>query len=128
MHNDPKIIAKIMAPVGKKVVFQYPTGEGMKTGVLKDRAVIPFNPGEPGVPYWDFVDLITFPNEPEQDWIRIGYYRYLTNGRLVWASQTTISEGISIWTRILYQAASEKPWFRNLLEGAVDELKEVKRS
>lgn len=28
-----------------------------------------------GVPYWDVVDLIEFPAEPEPLWIRIGYYR-----------------------------------------------------
>ena len=88
MHEDPDIMAKLMRPVGKKVSFQYPGNEGHKHGILQDRAVVASNPGSDGVPYWDVVDLIRFQDEPEPDWIRIGYYRR-PKDRLVWGSQTT---------------------------------------
>ena len=120
-NQDRLIIEKIMRPVGKSVSFQYPGDEGHKKGILRDRAVMVSNPTENGVPYWDVVDLIEFPEEDEQNWIRIGYYRK-PKENLVWGSQTTITEPISIWKRLLVKAAREKPWFRALLEQAVDEL------
>lgn len=122
MHDNPEIIAKLMRPVGKKVSFQYPADEGHKHGTLQDRAIIASNPGATGVPYWDVVDLISFPDEPEPDWIRIGYYR-LPKDRLVWGSQTTITEPVGVWKRILVGAARQKAWFRALLEEVVDELR-----
>ncbi len=90
--------------------------------MLKDRSVIQSDPNSK-VPYWDVVDLIEFPEEKESEWIRIGYYRK-PKDKLIWASQTTITESISVWKRILTQAAKEKSWFRELLLGVVMELKE----
>jgi len=42
---------QILSRVGKPVHFQYPGDEGSRHGVLKDRVVIPSNPGSRGVPY-----------------------------------------------------------------------------
>ena len=39
-------------------------------------------------------------------------------------SQTTITEPISIWKRILVTTARDKKWFRDLLEDVLVELKE----
>jgi hypothetical protein len=80
-------------------------------------------PSEPnsGVPYWDVVDLIEFPGEKEPEWIRIGYYRK-PKDRLVWGSQTTITEPISVWKRLLVEAAKEKKWFRDMLEDVFRQL------
>ena len=121
MRIDPDILAKLLKPVGKKVSFRYPAEEGSKRGILKDRMVIPSNPRATGVPYWDVVDLINFPNEPEPYWIRIGYYRK-PKDRLVWGSQTTITEPISVWKQILLQTARERSWFRKLIEEVVRDL------
>ena len=112
--DDDSIAAKIMDRIGKKVSFTYPDDEPNKTGILKDRAFIP-SPGATGVPYWDVVDLIEFPDEPQPEWIRIGYYRK-PKDRLVWASQTTITEPVETWKELLVRAAKEKRWFRKLLE------------
>jgi len=113
---------QIMKPIGKKVTFTYPPAEGCKKGFLKDRAVI-FSPGSTGVPYWDVVDLIEFPGEAEPQWIRIGYYR-MPKDRLVWGSQTTITEPIGIWKELLVHAAKEKEWFRKLLTEVMEEVQD----
>jgi hypothetical protein len=125
MHDDSEIIEKIRQRIGKEVSFNYPgDDEDDKHGVLKDRAVIRSNSRTKGIPYWDVVDLIVFPHEREREWIRIGYYRRpTTTDRLVWASQTTITEPVGTWKRILSQAAREKAWFRELLEEVVDEIR-----
>ena len=119
--NNDVIAAQILKRIGKKVTFTYPAEEGRKTGFLKDRAVI-YSPGSTGVPYWDVVDLIEFPNEPEPEWIRIGYCRK-PKERLIWGSQTTITEPIETWKKLLVHAAKEKEWFRRLLEGVVEQVK-----
>lgn len=111
-----KIIQQILRPVGKKVTFKYPGKEGHKKGYLKDRVVLASNP-----PYWDVVDLIEFPDEPEPMWLRIGYYRKLKD-RLVFAGQTTITEPVRIWKELLVHAAREKFWFRDLLKEVMEEL------
>jgi hypothetical protein len=119
--TDDVVVQKILRQIGKGVSFQYPGTEGRKEGVLKDRAVVPSNPGSADVPYWDVVDLIEFPGEPEPNWIRIGYYR-TPGGRLVWGSQTTITEPVGTWKRLLVQAAKAKPWFKDLLCEVMAEL------
>jgi hypothetical protein len=118
---DESIKKKMLKPIGKRVHFQYPGDEGHKTGVLKDRVIMPSNPGETGVPYWDVVDLIEFSEEAEPLWMRIGYYRK-PGEHLVWGSQTTITEPIKVWKRLLVQAASQKPWFKQLLIEVMREL------
>lgn len=119
--DDDSIAAKLLEPIGKKVHFTYPGDEPNKKGVLKDRAFIP-SPGATEVPYWDVVDLIEFPDEPEPEWIRIGYYRK-PKDRLVWASQTTITEPVGTWKELLVHAAKEKRWFRKLLEEVLERVK-----
>jgi len=115
-------VTKILSCIGRKVSFKYPGNEGDKHGVLKDRAVIE-STNQPGsVPYWDVVDLIEFKGEQEPEWIRVGYYRK-PGQTLHWGSQTTITEPISIWKKILVGAAKEKKWFHSLLEDVLDELK-----
>lgn len=119
-ESDIEVINKIKSCVGNKVSFIYPDKEGIKNGIIKDRAVIEgANVGT--VPYWDVVDLIEFKGEKEPEWIRIGYYRK-PKERLVWGSQTTITEPISIWKKILVNTAKEKKWFRDLLEEVMKEL------
>ncbi len=126
MEVDFEAVAKqILGAVGRPVSFQYPGTEGCKKGVLRDRAVM-HSPGSTGVPYWDVVDLIQFSNEPEPEWIRIGYYRK-PGDRLVYASQTTITEPIAVWKKLFVHAASEKAWFKQLLEEVMVELEDKGR-
>ena len=109
--DDYEAHAKILRAVGEPVVF------GGREGTLRDRVVVTSS-----VPYWDVVDLISFPYEAEHEWIRIGYYKG-TEDKLIWADRTAITEPISIWRKILLQTAQQKSWFRNLLEDVVDELR-----
>jgi hypothetical protein len=113
---------KILSRIGKlKVSFTYPGNEGVKQGILKDRAVVESsNVG--AVPYWDVVDLIEFKGEVEP-WIRIGYYRKKPEQKLNWGGQMTITEPMSIWKKLLVNVAQEKKWFRDLLEDVMNELK-----
>lgn len=115
-------LGKILSRIGKGVSFKYPGSEGDKHGILKDRAVVESANALGIVPYWDVVDLIQFEGEKEPEWIRIGYYRK-PKYKLNWGSQTTITEPVSIWKKILVNAAREKKWFRDLLEDVMEELK-----
>ena len=121
MAHDRKIIDEIKQKIGKPVSFKFPGGEGDKRGILKDRAVIISNPRTKGVPYWDVVDLIEFQGELKPLWIRIGYYRK-PKDTLNWGSQTTITEPVDVWKRLLVQTARQKVWFRRLLEDVMNEL------
>lgn len=122
--DDADVIAKILKAVGRRVSFRYPGAEKHKSGHLKDRAVVRSNPGARGVPYWDVVDLIEFKGEKNPEWIRIGYYRK-SKSRLQWGSQTTITEPVKTWKRLLVKAAKQKPWFRTLLQSVIVELNEL---
>ncbi len=119
-NHTTDTINKILSCIGRKVSFKYPGNEGNKHGILKDRAVIESTNDVGAVPYWDVVDLIEFKGEKEP-WIRIGYYRR-PNQTLNWGSQTTITEPVSIWKKILVNTAREKKWFRDLLEDVMNEL------
>ena len=122
-EDTTNIRNQILSRIGEKVSFKYPGTEGDKHGKLKGRMVVESTnaPGE--VPYWDVVDLIEFEGEKESKWIRIGYYRK-PKERLNWGSQTTITEPVSVWKRILVNAAREKSWFRDLLQDVMRELEE----
>ena len=96
--------------------------EVVKHGILKDRVVVESTNESGAVPHWDVVDLIEFKDEKEPEWIRIGYYRKPKH-TLNWGSQTTITEPVSIWKRILVNAAQEKKRFRDMLEDVMIELK-----
>lgn len=115
-------VQKILTCIGRKVSFNYPGNEGNKQGILRDRVVVESTNEIGSVPYWDVVDLIEFKDEEEPKWIRIGYYRKPKH-KLNWASQTTITEPVSIWKKMLVNAAREKKWFRDLLEDVMKELK-----
>ena len=117
--DDDRI--KILSRIGTKVAFRYPGKEGDKQGILKDRAVIDSTNAPGSVPYWDVVDLIEFKDEEEPEWIRIGYYRK-PRERLNWGSQTTITEPVSIWKKMLISAGRDKRWFRDLLKDVMNEL------
>lgn len=112
--SDEDIKRQILSKVGKKVRFKYPGDEGDLYGVLKDRLVIESDDSPSGIPYWDVVDLIEFPGTPKPVWMRVGYYRY-AQGRLVWGSQTTLTEPLEIW-RKLFQNAKKMAWFSQLLD------------
>ncbi len=116
--NDEK--SRILSAIGRRVKFQYPGTEGDKHGILKDRAVVDSTNAPRTVPYWDVVDLIEFNGEAEPDWIRIGYYRKPAE-KLNWGSQTTITEPVSVWKRMLIEAGKKK-WFRDLLDEVMNEL------
>jgi hypothetical protein len=111
--SDEEIERQILSRVGSRVHFKYPGDEGSRHGFLKDRVVIRSTEGFQGIPYWDVVDLIEFPGAPEPDWMRVGYYRY-TKGRLVWGSQTSLTDSLSVWRR-LFVAAKSRSWFAPLL-------------
>lgn len=117
MKDEEKILGRIGAPV----TFGYPSEEGNESGVLRDRYVLAGAGGRGKVPYWDVIDLIEFPETDEPQWIRIGYYRK-PKDRLVWASQTTITEPVSVWKRLLSGAARAKPWFANLIRDIAQDL------
>lgn len=120
-NSERGVISKINSCIGKKVSFKFPGNEGDKHGILKDRAVIRSINAEGKVPYWDVVDLIEFKDEKDPEWIRVGYYRK-PGDRLNWGSQTTITEPIYIWKRILVETAKTKPWFRELLNEVMAEI------
>ena|SRR5258705_5340316 len=113
-------IDKILSRIGTKVDYIFPGDERSQHGILKDRSVIESQYGGT-VPYWDVVDLIEFQGEKEPEVIRIGYYRK-PGQNLNWGSQTTITETVSGWKRMLVKAAREKKWFRDLLEDVMREL------
>src|SRR5688500_3295102 len=103
-------ITAILSGLGKKKVrFSYPGTEGELRGILLDRCVLAAGPNVGGVPYWDVIDLIRFEGQSEAEFIRIGYYRKPLE-RLVWGSQTTITEPTSTWKSLFIKAAQEKDW------------------
>ncbi len=119
--NETEILEKMRKPIGRPVSFKYPAGEKPRLGILKDRAMIRSNAGyRDEFPYWDVADLIEFDGETEL-WLRFGYYR-MPKDRLNWASQSTLTDRMETWKRLMVQAAREKQWFRKLLEDVMREL------
>jgi hypothetical protein len=121
MISEEKTVQKILEQVGKPVSFNFPPNEPNRKGILRDREVVKSIPGAMDVQYWDVVDKIEFPDNNEQMWIRIGYYRQVGD-KIRYASQTTITEPISIWKKLLVQTAKEKIWFKELLFEVFNEL------
>jgi hypothetical protein len=112
--DEAEVTDRIKSAIGKPVRYKYPPGESPRFGVLEDRAVLRSNAAYLNeVPYWDVVDLIEFGREK---WLRVGYYRMPKQGKLHWASQTTLTDRIGTWEKLLVHAAREKPWFREMLE------------
>ena len=120
-------LKQILEKINDKVHYKYPNDEGHKNGTLIDRCVLSPDEKNDGVPYWDVIDLIDFPDEPKSKRInmRIGYYRK-PKDRLVWGSQTTITEPLDVWRKLLIKTANEKIWFRKLLEEVIEEVKKKK--
>lgn len=110
-----EIKAKILNKIGDNVNFIYPIGEGKKQGILKDRFVQEPELSEKGIPYFNVIDLIEFQNVKEKTWIRIGYYRWKYN-RLIWGSQTTITETPETLIKLFNQASKEKKWFKKITD------------
>ena len=115
-------IDKILSRIGMPVDYIYPGDETAQHGILEDRSVFESRYGD--VPYWNVVDLIQFEGEEGKklECIRIGYYRKKEGQQLNYGSQTTITETVSGWEKMLVKAASEKPWFRKLLDKVMREL------
>jgi hypothetical protein len=67
------------------------------------------------------VDLIEFSGLAHSLWMRIGYYRK-PKDRLVWGSQTTITEPLTVWKHLLVATAKKMPWFRAMLREVLDEV------
>ena len=123
MAGNLDVIKKIRAAVGKRVLFIYIADKAERRGYLKDRVVVPSGrgPGKTAVPYWSVIDLIEFDHEPEP-WIRITYYRK-PKDRLIFAGQTTATFRIREWRKLLLKAASDKPWFRDLVKDVMRGLR-----
>lgn len=120
MLTRKELVQRMLRPINKSVSFTYPGTDGPMRGILKDRAVI--RGGEAaGAKYWDVVDLIEFGSKRSDRCIRISYYRQVGD-KLGWAGQTSITEPLHVWKRMLVQAALEKPWFCDLLFSAVKEI------
>ena len=91
MSEEEKVI---LSRINGKVLFKYPEPDKARfQGTLKDRCVMSA-PSWTGVPYWDVIDLIEFEGQGKRfEAMRFGYYRK-SKGRLIWASQTTLTEPI----------------------------------
>ena len=120
--TDDDVVEKLRSKIGQVVNFEYPGGQGDKSGPLKDRAVVQSNPGSTGPTYWDVIDLIELKEKGKksEDWIRIGYYKEV-KGRLTWARAP-----VATWKRLLLESASQegKEWLRDLLNEVVAELRD----
>ncbi|MGA7887337.1 MAG: hypothetical protein WCA44_16475 [Acidobacteriaceae bacterium] len=114
-----EIRKKLLEPIGKPVHFKFP-GNKSRRGKLLDRAVV-FSSHNPDADYWDVVDLIEFPEHAHRLWIRLSYYRQVGD-QLRWAGQTTITEPVHVMRRLFARAAKQKPWFRKVLTGALEDL------
>lgn len=72
------------------------------------------------VPYWDVVDIIEFEEPKKFVALRFGYYR-LKDGKLRWASQTTLTEPLEVYKKLFVKAAREIGIFRNFLRTVLKE-------
>ncbi len=111
---------KILSSIGEEVKYKYPSGEGVYRGQLKDRCILHV-PSWTNVPYWDVVDLIEFEEPKRFEALRFGYYR-LKDGKLRWASQTTLTEPFEVYKKLFIKAAKEKEWFRKFLYEVLEEV------
>jgi hypothetical protein len=112
----------ILGRIDRKVRFKYPKPEPHFQGILRDRCVM-YAPSWTGVPYWDVVDLIEFIEPKKFKVLRFGYYRK-SKGRLIWASQTTLTEPMETFKALFKKAVKEKEWFKRFLEDVLKEADE----
>ena len=92
------VIERIESAVGKESIFDFP--EGKRKGILVDRSWIKSESKSGDVEYINVIDILEFEGQKEK-YMRVGYYRVFPTGRLVWGSQTTITEPMSEWKKIL---------------------------
>ena len=116
MTSDREIEKRIRSRIGQTVRFKYPGTEGHKRGRLKARVVFKSGLTSTGVRYWDVIDRVEFPEEPQKLWVRFGYYRQ-DGTRLRWAGQTSLAEPEATMRRLFRDGAAEAVWFRRLLPG-----------
>jgi hypothetical protein len=114
---------QILSKIGAPVVFKYPNNEGTRTGRLVDRVVFESDSTEGEIPYYEMMDLISFEGESEPC-IRHAYYRKPKN-KLIFGSQTTSTIPISRLKKYYLQAAKESPWFREILDEVIEELRAI---
>jgi hypothetical protein len=129
---------------GTTVTFTYPEKPYKRKGDLLQRIVIA-DSFLPEVNYWNILDVIKFshdPNNPNNIWLRITYYRYLknaviktkkgkvTNKRWIFAGQTSISDPINAFEELFVKAIRKdengkwiRPLFKNVMERCSNELK-----
>jgi hypothetical protein len=120
MRPTKTMEAKMMRPLGKRVHYRYPAGEGDRRGFLKDRQIEQGAPGQNGIKNWDVIDLIAWDDGGEP-WVRVGYYRERPNVTLGWAGQTTITEPVSVWRERLL------PAIQDVVRAAENGMKRKKR-
>lgn len=110
----------LLRNVGKKCCkFTYPEEGVVMRGVLKDRVVYHTESMTGVTDYWDVIDLIEFDYKGKNmTAIRFGYYRR-SKGRLIWGSQTTLTERMDILKDFFRKAAGQKSWFKQLLTDAL---------
>jgi hypothetical protein len=116
---------RILNRIGSDVHFAYPSPEPHFQGKLKDRCVM-WAPSWTGVPYWDVVDLIEYTKPKKFLALRFGYYRK-SKRKLIWGSQTTLTEPIKTFKELFVKTAREKKWFKDFLEDVLDEVKQSKQ-
>jgi hypothetical protein len=132
---------------GKIVTFTYPEKPYERKGDLLERLVVKdtSEPEKPEVNYWNILDIIKMhhdPNNPNNIWLRITYYRYLkskviktkkgkvTKRRWIFGGQTSISDPISAFEELFVKAIQKdetgkwvRPLFKNISERCSKELK-----
>ncbi len=121
MENVEK---KILSKIGKSVKFKYPEksrkGKNVFHGKLIDRCIFKTYSWT-DIPSWDIVDLIEFE---EFTALRFGYYR-LKDGKLRWASQTTLTESLEDYRKLFVKAAKEKEWFKKFLQDVLEKVEKT---
>jgi len=112
----------VLKAIGKTVSFMYPEPERKLEGILRDRYAHRVPSLTKLTDYWDVIDLIEFKiNGKKIKAIRFGYYRR-TKGKLIWGSQTTLTEEINKLKELFKGAAREKKWFKQFLKEIVEEI------
>ena len=111
---------RLLGRIGKHVKFSYPEISKKVVGKLKDRYVLHTQSFTGVTDYWDVIDLIELEHNGKKiEAIRFGYYRRTKEGKLIWGSQTTLTENIETLKTLFKECAKEKSWFKKLLLNAL---------